>query len=72
MSYWLIVTDDSASIPPGTSKVLERVLLSDGLVRWFVEGAGFMSVLPSVVKGVISVKGVHKDAPETAELLNRW
>ncbi len=72
MSYWLVVTQDSALIPPGTRKVFERTLLSDGLVRWLVEGAGFMSVLPKVVKGVVSVERVAQDAPEKAQLLNRW
>lgn len=72
MAYWLVLTEASSAVPPGTRKVVERVPVSETLVRWLVEGAGFMSVLPTVVKGVHSVEPVRLDNLESAELVNRW
>ena len=56
MSYWVIIAEQGSPIPVGTTRVVHREVLSDGRVKWVVEGAEFMNVLAGIVNGIISVR----------------
>ena len=72
MPYWIVTTEGSPVEPPGTRKVLRRVLLDDARIRWLVEGASFIGVLPEMIGGIISVVRVAPPAAEDGSMPGKW
>ena len=59
MPYWIVVTRGGREgyYPPiGTKRVLGREELEDGTIRWLLEGEEYMSVLATVLEGVLFVE----------------
>ncbi len=71
LPYWVIVTEPAVLEPPGTIRVINRAQLEDGRIRWLVEGANIMGVLPGLARGVVSVKRVP-NGTTSRSTINRW